>query len=329
MNVQVITKLDIPLEENILLKDLIENVINNLVEKFEINVEYLDRLVFTSQFDDELKYLIPFTRFKTNIQYTKNSTSAATAKVVEVVIDEDIKFIIVCDELIPSFLQSLKVNEVNVGIHLLHHELSHIHDYYNLREFDKNILNHKFKPTDRYYFNIAHRVWSEFFANYNSILTLSKNSLNISFTNFKDGLFTIDDSILLNKLRYQKGLISLDEFDSILLRDTEFLYSMLAYLLGYIVAARNIAKDTSIKIEGLEGHLFEDLAQEMLLILEELLDIYPSEWKDISIFDKLKTNIFRFYEKIGITVENVYLDGKETSYMNVAFTEYDLPLHTV
>jgi hypothetical protein len=56
MNVQVITKLDIPLEENILLKDLIENVINHLVEKFEINVEYLDRLVFTSQFDEELKY---------------------------------------------------------------------------------------------------------------------------------------------------------------------------------------------------------------------------------------------------------------------------------
>lgn len=329
MNVQVVTKLNISLEENILLKDLIENVINNLVEKFEINVKYLDRVVFTSQFDDELKYLIPFTRFKTNIQYTKNSTSSATAKVVEVVIDKDIKFIIVCDELIPSFLQSSKVNEVDVGIHLLHHELSHIHDYYNLREFNKNILNHKFKPTDRYYFNIAYRVWSEFFANYNSIQTLSENSLNISFTNFKDGLFTIDDSILLNKLRYQKELISLDEFDSILLRDTEFLYSMLAYLLGYIAAARNIAKDTSIKLEGLEGHLFEDLAQEMLLILEELLDIYPSKWNDISIFDKLKTNIFRFYEKIGITVENVDLDGKETSYMNVAFTEYDLPLHTV
>lgn len=190
-------------------------------------------------------------------------------------------------------------------------------------------MNHKFKPTDRYYFNIAYRVWSEFFANYNSIQTLSENSLNISFTNFKDGLFTIDDSILLNKLRYQKGLISLDEFDSILLRDTQFLYSMLAYLLGYIAAARNITKDTSIKLEGLEGHLFEDLAQEMLLILEELLDIYPSEWNNISIFDKLKTNIFRFYEKIGITVENVDLDGKETSYMNVAFTEYDLPLHTV
>lgn len=329
MNVQVVTKLNISLEENILLKDLIENVINNLVEKFEINVKYLDRVVFTSQFDDELKYLIPFTRFKTNIQYTKNSTSSATAKVVEVVIDKDIKFIIVCDELIPSFLQSSKVNEVDVGIHLLHHELSHFHDYYNLREFNKNILNHKFKPTDRYYFNIAYRVWSEFFANYNSIQTLSENSLNISFTNFKDGLFTIDDSILLNKLRYQKELISLDEFDSILLRDTEFLYSMLAYLLGYIAAARNIAKDTSIKLEGLEGHLFEDLAQEMLLILEELLDIYPSKWNDISIFDKLKTNIFRFYEKIGITVENVDLDGKETSYMNVAFTEYDLPLHTV
>lgn len=329
MNTKVITKLDISLEENILLKNLIENVINSLIEMFQINVEYLDRLVFTSQFDDELKYLIPFTRFKTNIQYTKNSTSSATAKVVEVVINNEIKFIIVCNELIPSFLQSSNENDVQVGIHLLHHELSHIHDYYNLREFDKNILNHKFKPTDRYYFNIAYRVWSEFFANYNSIQTISKNSMDISFQNFKDGLSIIDESILLNKLRYQKGLISLDEFDFILLRDTLFLYSMLSYLLGYLASARNIAKDPSIKLEGLEGHFFEDLAQEMLLNLEELLDIYPSEWKDISIFDKLKTNIFRFYEKIGIAVRNVYVDGKENSYMQVDFTEYDLPLDTV
>ncbi len=329
MNIQVVTKLNISLEENILLRDLIGNVINNLVEMFQINVEYLDRVVFTSQFEDELKYLIPFTRFKTNIQYTNNSTSSATAKVVEVVINEETKFIIVCNELIPSYLTSSKENETKVAIHLLHHELSHIHDYFNLKEFDKSILKHKFKPTDKYYFNIAYRVWSEFFANYNSIQTICEDSMNISFTNFIDGLSIIDSSILLNKLRYQKELISLDEFDFILLRDTQFLYSTLAYLLGYLAAARNIAKDTSIKLEGLEGHLFEDLGQEMLLILEELLDIYPSKWNDISIFDKLRANIFRFYEKIGITVENVYIDGKESSYMNVAFTEYDLPLHTV
>lgn len=329
MNIQVVTKLNISFEENILLRDLIENVINNLVEMFQINVEYLDRVVFTSQFEDELKYLIPFTRYKTDIQYTKNSTSVATAKVVEVIIYNEIKFIIVCNELIPSFFQSSNENETKVAIHLLHHELSHIHDYYNLRYFDKKILDYKFKPTDKYYFNIAHRVWSEFFANYNSIQTICEDSMNISFTNFIHGVSIINESIFLNKLRYQKRLISLDEFDFILLRDTQFVYSMLAYLLGYIAAARNIAKDTSINLEGLEGHFFEDLAQEMLLILEELLDKYPAEWNDISIFDKLKANIFRFYEKIGITVENIYLDGKETSYMNVAFTEYDLPLHTV
>ena len=329
MNIQVVSKLDIPLEENILFSEHIGNLINSLIEMFQLNVEYLDRIVFTSQFDDELRYLIPFTRHKTVIQYTNNSTSSATAKVVEVVINDETKFIIVCNEIIPSYLTSTKENDTKVAIHLLHHELSHMHDYYNLKEFDKSILNYKFKPTDKYYFNIAHRVWSEFFANYNSIQTICADSMDISFKNFINGLSIIDSSIFLNKLRYQKGLISLEEFDSILLRDTLFLYSTLAYLLGYIAAVRNIAKDTSINLEGLEGYFFEDLAQEMLIILEELLKKYPLEWNDISIFDKLKANIFRFYEKIGITVENVYLDGKENSYMKVDFSKYDLPIDTV
>lgn len=329
MNVQVITKLDISLEENISLKNLIENVTNNLVEKFDINVEYLDRLVFTSQFDDELKYLIPFTRFKTNIHYTNNSTSTAIAKIVKIIIDGETKFIIVCNESIPYYINSSIEDEQFIGVHLLHHELSHIHDYFNLRQFDQCISNYKFEAIDRYYFNISYRIWGEFFANYNSFQTLSENSLNISLRNFEDGL-SIINSILLNKLRYQKRLITLEEFDFIFLRDTEYLYSMLAYLLGYIAATRKITKDTtSIKLKALKGHLFEDLAQEMLFNLEELLEKYPLEWNDISIFDKLKTNIFRFYEKIGITVENAFIDGKETSYMNVAFTEYDLPLDAV
>ena len=327
MNVQVITKLDIPLEENILLKDLIENVINTLVEKFDINVEYLDRLVFTSQFDEELKYLKPFTKSKSDINYTNNSTSTAIAKIVEIIIDEETKFIIVCNETIPSYINSSIEDEQFVGVHLLHHELSHIHDYYNLRQFEQSISNYKFEAIDRYSFNISCRIWAEFFANYNSLQTLTENSLNIAVENFKDGL-SIINSILLNKLRYQKGLISLDEFDFILLRDTEFLYAMLAYLSGYMIALNKNTQNTT-NLGGIDGHIFEDLAKEMLLNLEELLDKYPLEWNDISIFDKLKTNIFRFYEKIGITVENVYLDGKETSYMNVAFAEYDLPLHTV
>jgi len=325
----VITKLNTTLEDNVLYKNLIENTIKELIKMFKLNVESLDRIVFTSQFDDELKYLKYFTKSKADISYTNNSTSTAIAKVVKVVINNETKFIIVGNETIPSYLQSSERNEQSFGIHLLHHELSHIHDYYNLCEFDKILLKYKFEPRDRYYIDISHRIWSEFFANFNSFQTVTEDLFNMAITNFIDGLSIINDSILLNKLRYQKKIITLEEFDYILLRDTEFLYSSIAYLSGYIVAYKDGNKNTNINFQGIEGHLFEEFAKEIPFILEEMLNKYPYEWSTIEVFDKLKENIFKFYKKIGIIIENTYYQGKETSYMHVSFIEYDLPLDTI
>lgn len=280
-----------------------ENIVQMLyiVGEDHLNLSRLDRIIISQYFDKELEHLSLFTAGRQPITYTNNDHAVAAGKIITLTDTEEnfIKILVLSEYFINLMLQDIKS-----AIHLLHHELLHIHDF---NETDKAIplFNRKrLTSLENHYLPTVLSTWDEYYANRMATPTITDTWIELSIQTFLSYLQNTEENIVQKRFLYQIGQIDLETFyHKYFIPYAQGQYLATAYLIGYCHGLGKTLDEISPEtFNVLESHLFKPIYTEMGTILNNMLKSYPSEW-DENIYDDLIQNFLLYYSKLGLSLE--------------------------
>lgn len=311
---------------------ILGNTIANIIEFFEKIDESLDfrrmhRIVVTADFAGELVELSEQTVSGNQITHTNEDYAVAVAKVMILPGDE----LEILPILNAQYIKALVLEEsenngadnFNYILHLLHHELCHVHD--NNKKIDSFyhlMLTHHYEGKDIFIRPLSEICWSEYIANFLSSKTVTDANLIDIVTSLIDAIkrtkSDIDNEILL--YRYHGDL---EKLLDIFKRHGEFLVKVAAYTIGYLdglgVTLEELSPEAS-KI--IIGSYFESTWQAMHEALKEMKRAYPEDWRDLSIYNNLAEALENYYDKMGLILSSTE-DGR--AYIDIPFRAETTP----
>lgn len=272
-----------------------------------LDLRRMHRIIVTTDMTTQLKELASLTASGAPITHTDEDYGVAVAKVLLLPKEEGIEILPVLHaEFVSPLTQSAKQVEidnedVHFALHLLHHELCHVHDdNKKLDALAPFILKHSYRGKDQYIRPTTDICWSEYIANRLSSSTASKKNINNMMQSFIDAIErtkpAIDEEI--SKYRTHEDTTHLlDLFQ----RHGVFLLTTAAYCLGYLdglgVALGELDKKAE---EALAGSYFEPTWQGMQKTLQEMHNTYPNGWTDLRVYDSLAEVIESYYATMGL-----------------------------
>jgi hypothetical protein len=185
------------------------------------------------------------------------------------------------------------------ALHLLHHELCHVHDY-NKTLDSLPVPNYIGK--DKFIFPLTWTCWGEYFANLMSSSSASESQVKAIIESFKDAIKQSQSRVNQEILAYRiHG--DIDRLMVAFSRHGEFLPKMAAYTLGYMDGLGKSLADLSIDAaEALSGSYFEATWTDMHIALNEMYQKRHEGWKDLNIYNNLATAIDNYYVSMGLVL---------------------------
>jgi hypothetical protein len=312
----------------------IANAIGEAVIAFKQADEDLDfrrmyRIVITTDFSGELAELSGSTASGNPIRHTDEEYAVAVAKVLILPRGEEFEILLIVNgyvaaALVPEDPEGYQTERFRTVLHLLHHELCHVHDgNKKIDAFREEILCHRYRGKDLFIRPLAEVCWSEYIANYLSSSTANDDSL-MATTDF------LVDAIKRTKSCIDTEIISyryhgeLDRLMSVFQRHGEFLAKTAAYTLGYIDGLNKELAEFSITAHNhLSGSYFEPIWTAMQTALRNMRGLYPDAWTEISVFDGLASVIENYYARMGLVLSTTE-DGQ--TYIDIPFRPETTPL---
>jgi hypothetical protein len=183
-------------------------------------------------------------------------------------------------------------------------------------------LNHCYAGKDIYIRPLAETCWSEYIAHLMSSPTASETWLKMMAESFGGAVertkTLIDNEIL--EYRYHSDLSQLmDVFQ----RHGAFLAKSAASILGYVdglnMSLGELSAETS---ECLSGSYFEPTWIAMHEALQDMRQLYPNDWRDLSIYDGLAVALDRYYAEMGLILSTTD-DGQ--TYVDIPLSPETTP----
>lgn len=328
-NLKIIVK-GLPEDISTRLGNTIGVVIQSLLKAgVELDLRRLNQIILTTDFNAEMIELSKRSVSGNLITYTNEEYAVAVAKVFIFPYEGDFENILVFNANIAS---GLLIDEDSEGsnkelfetsLHYLHHELSHIHD--NNKKLDglkEWMLSYRPSGKNVFVFPLAEACWSEYFANYFSSTTASQKEVDTMVGNFKDSLSRtkplIDKAIYAYRFHGDIDKL-MHEFE----RHGGFLVKSAAYVLGYLDGFNlPFDKISKIAVDNLIGSYFEATWLSLAASLRKMRSIYPDNWKDISVYDELRSVIENYYTDMGLILSDM---PNGDTYINVPFRPETTP----
>ena len=316
-------------EEN-LAKD-ISLVINATLVKLDETLDFrrMHQIIITADFAKELAELSSATASGSDIQHTNEEYAIAVAKVLLFQKDNDLEIVPVINANIATHLvqpneEGYQSENFHTVFHLLHHELCHVHDNNKkIDAFPDKILRFRYEGKDRLIRALAEACWSEYIANVLSSSSAHEGSINAMGECFSDAIERtkeIFDKEILD-YRYHGDI---DRLMSVFERHGEFLVKSAAYMLGYMEGCQAKLEELySQAAERLKGSYFETTWIAMRDALTKMKQLYPSEWKDLDIYDELAIAMEDYYAAMGLILLHTNQDGG--LYIDIPFRPETTP----
>lgn len=296
------------------------------VREFEVFEEGLDfrrmhQIIVTTDLAAQLDALSSRTASGTPITHTNEEYGVAVGKVLLLPRGEGIEILPVLHAGFVSLLtqteNQVDQEDVQSALHLLHHELCHVHDdNKKLDALEPFILKHFYGGKDKYIRSLAERCWSEYIANRLSASTASQRSITEMTECLTDAIGrtkpVIDEEIRKYRFHGDTGQL-MDLFQ----RHGAFLPTIAAYCLGYVDGLETSLEALDEKAgNALVGSYFELNWKGMHSALKEMHGSYLKGWKDLSAFDPLAEVIESYYEVMGLILTTTEAGG---CWMDVPF----------
>lgn len=278
-----------------------ENILS-IIKSFEmLDIRRLHNIIITDELDKELS--LDFGSFR------NFSDSLAYAKVVIIPTDNDFELVIVIRtdfsiNLIEENINSMNHKKYLNALHVLHHELCHVHDY-NQRI---NIFKEKFLQThpngkDILLYPLAELCWSEYIANYLSSSSARKcdmpNDIIASFeTLLRETKIKIDLEVEI--FRTDNDIKSLLSFAK---ANIAHLIKSSSYVLGYMHGMHTDLSKVNPNLDlYLQGSYFSSSWNFLSDVLANMRRSYPLDWQKESIFENLMYVLDELYARLGIVL---------------------------
>ncbi len=270
---------------------------------FPLDMRRLDRVIITDDLRAEFTSLSSETG--RNIGYTDEDYALCVAKVLSARQGDDVTMTLVINANIAARLLSDKQEDIKFALHLLHHELAHVHDNnMQVDAFPDEWMKKQLAGVAARTFPLAEVLWSEYFATRTTSWSASAEDVARHIGLFRDALERtkrlVDEAIVGYRLH--------SDLDRLLLeaaRHADFLLKAAAYVLGYLDGQIDKKDQVSCEVEGLlTSSYFKPIWDRLAAELRHVHGIYPS-WSSLSIFDGLMEIVWDYFDILGLQFEDV------------------------
>jgi hypothetical protein len=285
----------------------------------DIDFRRMHRIIVTSDYAGELEAL-SLNPQSTEPRYTNEEYAIGIAQVRTIPRDGSFEFVPVINAAIAASLvqdneEGYNSDPFRNTLHLLHHELCHVHD--NNKKLDAISNMYPDDPKDEYLLPIADKCWTEYIANILSSDTATLDSIGMVCENFIDAVKRTKDEID-NEICEYRLHHDLDSYIAIFQRHGHFLVKSAAYVMGFMDGLETSLEKLSAEAsECLKGSYFENTWNKMHDALRNMRKLYPGQWKDLSAYDELRDVLDSYYADMGMIL-SVTSDGQ--LYMDIPFT---------
>lgn len=285
----------------------------------DLDLRRMHRIVLTADFAGELAELSRATVSGTPITHTDEDYAIAVAKVLILPRDEEYEIVLVVNAnvaaaLVPKNQEDYSSEGFRTVLHLLHHELCHVHDdNKKIDAFHGLMLRYSYEGKDKYIRPLAEGCWSEYIANFMSSSTTDEGWVADMAGSLADAIGRtkreLDREIL--EYRYDGNLEHLLDYFQ---RHGVLLIITAARNLGYLDGLRISLEELSAEaFDSLTGSYFEPTWNVMQSALRKMRSTYPDGWNDLSIYDGLADVLEDYYAVMGFNLSSteegqIYVD---------------------
>ncbi len=276
-----------------------ENILSIIKSFKHLDLSRLSNVIVTDEFEKE--------NIKKSSEFKDFSNSLSYAKVVILQKDDDYEFIIVLRTDYGMNLVEENVNSMNHtkylnSLHVLHHELCHVHDYNKCIEvFHSNFLGVDKKGKEMILYPLSQICWSEYIANYLSSGSVKKSEmLNSTIDSFMNQITQTQLKInrQIDNFKVDKDIEFLLVFVKL---NIESLVKSASYVIGYVHGLR---QDINVSypqlVELINKSYFYYTWNYLDDVLRNMRLKYPNNWEEKKAFDNLMYGFDKLYVRMGI-----------------------------
>lgn len=269
-----------------------------------LDLRRFSNIVITSNFERDVETLSSDNKSSFINRFRANSDTYAI--VLNIPKNDDFEqILIVRSEFIKNITKSHKNQEYKNALHILNHELAHIHDNNKKIDVFKELMKtKKYRGSDSILYPISETLWSEYIANFIS----SQSALDTQYPKavakslvekIEKTSFDVKTSLLAYKVnRSREDLIEY----SIL--QIESLLKSAAYLIGYLNGMKITLAELDDDLDyRLEVSYFKDIWEVLKHEFATIHQVYPYGFINLSIYKNLSFYVESFYNQMGIVFD--------------------------
>jgi hypothetical protein len=276
-----------------------ENILDIIKTFGSLDLHRLSSIVVTDEFEK-------IQSRKSNC-FKDFSSALSYAKVVIIPTEDDYEFIIAlrtdfAKYLVEENIDSMNHNKYLNALHVLHHELCHVHDYNKCLDiFNNDFFGINKKGKEMILFPLSQICWSEYIANYLSSTSVKrsdmlKTTMNSFMLQITQTQLEIDKHI--NSFKINKDIKSLLIFVKL---NIENLVKLASYVLGYLHGLnKDIEKFNPQLDELIKNSYFYYTWNYLNDVLKNMRCTYPLNWREDEAFDNLMYGFDKLYTRLGI-----------------------------
>lgn len=288
------------LSDSISLK--VVNSLTEIINKFSsLDLRRFSKIIITSHFERDIEVLTSIQKSVFKNRYRANKSTYAL--VLTIPKDNDFELVLIMRaNFIKNILQNHYKQSYKSALHILHHELAHIHDNNKKIDSFKDIMQtSKYKGIDSIIFPVAETCWSEYIANYissNSALDTKYPSLIAK--SLAKQIKQVNQDIKTQILAYKINNSRKDLLDSSI-EQIKSLLKNASYLLGYLHGLNITLQELDDEVNYiLESSYFVDIWEALQFEFYSLSNVYPDGFININIYRNLAFYIEAFFNQMGI-----------------------------
>jgi|GEM_PF-3900229 len=281
----------------------------SLISTFSyLDLRRFSKIIITSYFDRDIEVLTTQKNSVFKNRYKANSNTFAL--VLTLPKDDGFELVLVMkNEFIKNILKRPQDIEYKEALHILNHELAHIHDNNKkIDNFEKFMKKNSYKGVDSVTYPIAEKCWSEYIAN--MISSTSAKDTQYPKLIAQNFLKMLEDTSININTQLMAYKINKDREDLLVdcITKLEQLLKQASYLLGYLDGLGITLEELDYEVDyALEISYFKDIWEVMKFELNSMKEVYPDGFINLNIYKKLSFFIETFFCQMGI----VLMEDKE------------------
>ena len=278
-----------------------ENILS-IIKRFDnLDLRRLHNIVITDELDKELSL--------GSSSFRNFSDSLAYARVVVVPKDDDFELVIIIRtdfsvNLIEENVNSMNHSKYLNALHVLHHELCHVHDYnQRIDIFKEKFLQTHTDGKDILLYPLAELCWSEYMANYMSSSSAKKCDMP------KDVIASFETLLRETRIQIDTQIETFrtdNDIKSLLLfvkANISNLIKSASYVLGYTHGMQKDLYSINPQLHELLRESYFSSSWDFLNdVLTNMRQSYPCAWKQELIYENLMYVLDELYARMGIVL---------------------------